>query len=72
MKNAFSFLRISNENNQTRSFNLSSLNIPEAQYTVLGKLFAHDFLCTNIYLNDCNLSNQGRRFIEINYTLLSI
>ncbi|CAF4185054.1 unnamed protein product [Rotaria sordida] len=50
--------KISNEDNQTKIFNLSSLNIPEEQYTVLGKLFSHDSLYTSIHLNDCNLSSQ--------------
>ena len=43
-----------------KSFNLSSLNIPEAQYLVLGKLFSHDFIFTSILLNDCNLSSEGK------------
>ncbi|CAF0779678.1 unnamed protein product [Rotaria sordida] len=51
--------KISNEDNQTKIFNLSSLNIPEEQYTVLGKLFSHDSLYTSIHLNDCNLSSQA-------------
>jgi hypothetical protein len=55
----FFFWRISNGNNKTKSFNLSALNIPEEQYTILGKLFTQDFLCTSIHLNDCNLSSEG-------------
>ncbi|CAF0808025.1 unnamed protein product [Rotaria sordida] len=51
--------KISNEDNQTKIFNLSSLNIPEEQYTVLGKLFSHDSLYTSIHLNDCNLSSEA-------------
>ncbi|CAF3525778.1 unnamed protein product [Rotaria sp. Silwood1] len=51
--------KISHADNQTKTFNLSSLNIPEAQYTVLGKLFSHDFLYTSIHLNDCNLSSEA-------------
>ncbi|CAF3775205.1 unnamed protein product [Rotaria sp. Silwood1] len=56
--------KILNADNQTKTFNLFSLNIPEAQYTLLGKHFSHDFLYTSIDLNDCNLSNKGRKFLE--------
>jgi len=62
IKNSFFLSRISDGNNKTKSFNLSALNIPEEQYTILGKLFTKDFLCTSIHLNDCNLSSEGRTF----------
>ncbi|CAF3646908.1 unnamed protein product [Adineta steineri] len=52
--------KVSNgDNNPTKSFNLSSLSIPEAQYVVLGKLFTHDCLFTSIHLNDCNLTSEA-------------
>lgn len=66
----FFLFRSSNGNNQIKTFNLSSLNIPEAQYTVLGKLFARDFLFTSIQLNDCNLTNEGKEFLEKNFLRL--
>ncbi|CAF3143188.1 unnamed protein product [Rotaria socialis] len=51
--------KASHGDHQTKTFNLSSLSIPEAQYTVLGKIFSRDFLFTSIHLNDCNLSNEA-------------
>ncbi|CAF1509121.1 unnamed protein product [Adineta steineri] len=52
--------KVSNgDNNPTKSFNLSSLSIPEAQFVVLGKLFTHDCLFTSIHLNDCNLTSEA-------------
>ncbi|UJR31284.1 hypothetical protein I4U23_018784 [Adineta vaga] len=53
--------KVSNGNHSTKTFNLSSLNIPETQFTVLGKLFTQDYLCTSIHLNDCNLSSEALR-----------
>ena len=60
MKYAISSLRrVSGEENKTKSLNLSSFNIPEAQCSILGKILTHDFIFTSIHLNDCNLSTEG-------------
>ncbi|CAF0860113.1 unnamed protein product [Adineta ricciae] len=53
--------KVCNGNSTTKTFNLSSLSIPEAQFTVLGKFFSQDYLCTSIHLNDCNLSSEALR-----------
>ncbi|CAF1988953.1 unnamed protein product [Rotaria magnacalcarata] len=51
--------KVSGEDNKTKSLNLSSFNIPEAQCSILGKILTHDFIFTSIQLNDCNLSSDA-------------
>ncbi|CAF1110582.1 unnamed protein product [Rotaria sordida] len=57
--------KVSGEDNKTKSLNLSSFNIPEAQCSILGKILTHDFIFTSIHLNDCNLSTDGKLLILI-------
>lgn len=63
--------RVSGEDNKTKSLDLSSFNLPEAQCTVLGKILTHDFIFTSIHLNDCNLSTEGKFSIRIHYYLFN-